>query len=504
MPKRIRPEDADFERMVSTKFRTTPIKSTIKHLKGMHKSAILYKCAASSLWQFRVFLEGKQRKRSTKQEEFAKAEKEAKKIYGEMMAQMGSGDAPVQPSSRNTLHHIAKSLWAKNQTRIKNKELNETKVSKDTYVFERHIKPFFASYDVKDIDLDLLEQFKSHLADQGLSAATQLSYINVVMALLKEAQIKRLISVVPPKPRIKSDDGVRGFFDDEEFEKLRKAISTYMGKTHEFKSASGSIYRKTRITQELGLVVDFMVDTYIRPTDIKEIRHQDIRLVEKSGITFLVLEHGETKLHKKNMVSAERGMIVYRRIIDYRNREQGFELSDYLFMPDFKNRESALQNLSTQFNAILAMTGMEKDKYDKPRTLYSLRHTAIVRSLRKGVPIELVASNARTSADMIRRFYGVHIDNILETGTVYVEKERQRRDSRESLFIGLMDELKEMTGDTLYDTLEWERNDAQQIQRLRRDARRKTDEEISRKNESIKKLRSKRDAISDQDDEKRS
>jgi hypothetical protein len=477
MPKRIKPQTADHERMVSAKFRTTPIKSTIKHITGLPRSAILYKCAASTFWQFRVHLEGKPRKRSTKQEEIAKAEHEAKKIYAQMLGQVTSGEITVQPTTRNTLQYVAKSLWAKNQTRIKNGELNEDKVSKDTYVFERHIKPFFARYDVKDIDLDLLEQFKSHLADRGLSAATQLSYMNVVMALLKEAQIKRFISQLPPKPRVKSDDGVRGFFDDDEFETLRKAIGKNVGKTYDFKSESGSIYRKTRITEELGLLVDFMVETYIRPTDIKEIRHQDIRLVEKSGITFIILEHGETKLHKKNMVSSERGMMVYRQIIDHRNREEGFEQSDYLFMPDFKNRESALQNLSTQFNAILAMAGMERDKYNKPRTLYSLRHTAIVRSLRKGVPIELVASNARTSAEMIRRFYGVHIDNILETGTVYVEKERERRDSRERVFIKVMDELKAMTGDPMYDTLDWERNDAEQIRRLRREARRKTDEE---------------------------
>jgi hypothetical protein len=477
MAKRTKVALAAGERLISDKSRANPIKSTIKKVNGLHRSAILYRCEASSFWQFRVYLEGKLRKRSTQEEEFEKAQRKAKLIFAEMISSINSGETKAEPSSRKSLEIVARSLWAKNQTRIKNGELNADKVSKDTYVFERHIKPFFAKHDVKDIDLDLLEKFKSHLADRGLSAATQLSYMNVVMALLKEAQIKRLITQVPLKPRVKSDDGVRGFFDDDEYEKLRKAIAKNIGKTHEFKAASGSVYRKARITEELGLLVDFMVETYIRPTDIKEIRHQDIRLVEKSGITFIILEHGETKLHKKNMVSSERGMMVYRQIIDHRNREEGFEQSDYLFMPDFKNRESALQNLSTQFNAVLAMTGMERDKYNKPRTLYSLRHTAIVRSLRKGVPIELVASNARTSAEMIRRFYGVHIDNILETGTVYVEKERERRDSRERLFIKVMDELKALTGDPMYDTLGWERNDAEQIRRLRRDARRKTDDE---------------------------
>ena len=452
MPKRIKPQDADHERMVSAKFRTTPIKSTIKHITGLPRSAILYKCAASTFWQFRVHLEGKPRKRSTKQEEIAKAEHEAKKIYAEMLAQVTSGEITVQPTTRNSLQHLAKSLWAKNETRIKNKELNEDKVTKDTYVFERHIKPFFARYDIKDIDLDLLERFKSKLANDGLSAATQLSYINIVMALLREAQIKRLITHLPPKPRVRIDDGVRGFFDDDELAKLRKEIRTNLGNYHEFKDEAGKTYRKTRITRELELLVNFMVETYIRPTDLKVLKHEDVRLVKKSDITFLVLEHEKTKLHKKNMVSTERGLIVYRAIIDHRGADGAIAPSDYLFLPEYSLRDSALKSLSTQFSAILAMTGMEQDRHGKPRTLYSLRHTAIVGSLRKGIPIELVASNARTSTEMIRRFYGVHIDNILETGTVYVEKEKERRDKRFNRYNDMIAELRRVSNDPLYDT----------------------------------------------------
>ncbi len=47
------------ERAISAKFRTTPIAATIKSITGLPRSAILYKCEASSYWQFRVFLEGK-------------------------------------------------------------------------------------------------------------------------------------------------------------------------------------------------------------------------------------------------------------------------------------------------------------------------------------------------------------------------------------------------------------------------------------------------------------
>jgi hypothetical protein len=110
---------SDLMPMVSDKFRTTPIKSTITRVTGLPKSAILYKCEASSYWQFRVFMEGKQRKRTTKEEELVKATRRAKLLYGEMLNQVNSGDTKVQPSTRKTLQTVAKSLWAKNETRVK-------------------------------------------------------------------------------------------------------------------------------------------------------------------------------------------------------------------------------------------------------------------------------------------------------------------------------------------------------------------------------------------------
>ena len=183
MARRIASNSADFETVISAKFRTTPIAETINKISGLPASAIVYKCAASSYWQFRVFLEGTQRKRSTKQEELAKAKTTAKLIYADMLQSVNSGETKAKPSSAKTLQLIANSLWAKNETRMLNAELNKSKVSNDKSVFERHIKPYFANTDVKKIDTDMLDGFKSHLAKQKLKPATQLSYINIVMAL---------------------------------------------------------------------------------------------------------------------------------------------------------------------------------------------------------------------------------------------------------------------------------------------------------------------------------
>jgi hypothetical protein len=67
------------------KFRTTSISSTIVRVKQLPTSAILYNCQVSKFWQFRVFLEGAQRKRSTKTEDAVEAQRLAKLIYAVLL-----------------------------------------------------------------------------------------------------------------------------------------------------------------------------------------------------------------------------------------------------------------------------------------------------------------------------------------------------------------------------------------------------------------------------------
>jgi hypothetical protein len=60
-----------------------------------------------------------------------------------------------------------------------------------------------------------------------------------------------------------------------------------------------------------------------------------------------------------------------------------------------------------QFDWVLNKAGLKTASGGEPRTLYSLRHTAIMFRLTKGGHIDLLtlARNARTSVYMIERFY---------------------------------------------------------------------------------------------------
>jgi hypothetical protein len=250
------------------------------------------------------------------------------------------------------------------------------------------------------------------------------------MSLLKQAQIKRYITHLPPKPKIRVVDEARGYFDDAELSLLQQAAYQSVDKVYSFKTPDGKVYRKTKITEELNLTISFMLNTFIRPTDIAVLKHRHVHKIMRNGVEFIELRHDTTKGHNNHMLGTEGALQSYLSVREWQKFHNSAEPNDYIFQPKSLNRESALENISTQFTALLEMTNLRIDSEGKPRALYSMRHTAIVHAIRKGLPIPLIASNARTSVDMINRFYGSHVKSAANQGTVFVDTEKAIRDKR--------------------------------------------------------------------------
>jgi hypothetical protein len=100
---------------------------------------------------------------------------------------------------------------------------------------------------------------------------------------------------------------------------------------------------------------------------------------------------------------------VYERI-KARNEPMGLAgPEDYVFMPGqgAAQRDNALKLLQRQFDALLDLTGLKSSVAGDSRTIYSLRHSAIMFRLLYGGGIDTLklARNARTSPEMIDRFY---------------------------------------------------------------------------------------------------
>jgi hypothetical protein len=105
-------------------------------------------------------------------------------------------------------------------------------------------------------------------------------------------------------------------------------------------------------------------------------------------------------------------------------KERGYgKTDDYLFMPQYQNRNFALEILRRQFDEVLKAANLKTSASGADRTLYSLRHTAIMFRLTMGdVDLLTLSRNARTSVEMIDRFYAKHL-----TAEMNVEKLQSMR-----------------------------------------------------------------------------
>ena len=411
------------------KFRTTAIKSTIKKVSKLPKSAIIYMCDASKYWQFRVFYDGAHRKRTTKKTDEREAMTQARLIYASMLQETNSNPRRQQQvTSRNSLQVVADALWRKQDAMIAQGELHKEKNKKDQYIYNSRIKPFFKDYEIRRINNHALEQFKQQLIKSKLALSTQKGYLELTRKILRQAADMDLIDSIPNMPRMRTDTSSRGYFDENEYRQLWQKAKQLKDKVYEYKNAKGVVYRRTVVTHECFELIMFMRNTFIRPTDVKVLRHSDVHIIKKQQadskreVEFLELRHEPTKGHSAHMVSNEHAAEHYRKLLEERakRKQPPFSRDEYLFCPHLENRDYALKRLARQFEIVLRESGLKKDREGKNRTLYSLRHTGITRAIRDGLSFDVVASNARTSSDMIMRYYG-HIKSAVEMGTHMVD-----------------------------------------------------------------------------------
>jgi hypothetical protein len=168
---------------------------------------------------------------------------------------------------------------------------------------------------------------------------------------------------------------------------------------------------------EMAWVIGFMVNSFMRPTDLKFIQHKHVEIVRGEHL-YLRLTLPETKRHKAQIVTLRPAVRIYQSLLRYREKTAAVNREDYLFLPHIEDRDAASVVLSMNFNKILNATGLKLGELGQARSLYSLRHTAIMFRLLygKGIDLLTLARNARTSVQMIEEFYASNLTAEMNIG----------------------------------------------------------------------------------------
>jgi integrase len=125
---------------------------------------------------------------------------------------------------------------------------------------------------------------------------------------LKYALALKLIESVPALPRIRIRKRPRGSFTPTEYVRLLRAARRRVGDIlapdpHPEGRSFWISARYRQIPNELPWAIAFMVNSFIRPSDLKTLRHRHVEIVRGRQHTYLRLTLPETKAHDAPIVT---------------------------------------------------------------------------------------------------------------------------------------------------------------------------------------------------------
>ena len=344
----------------------------------------------------------------------------ARQFYEALLAQLHAEPTACRPISHSpaalackpsqTFGALAAQMYANEEARSSRGEFSRGSLQVMRNRLDAHILPRWAKFSAAQVgyqELLALTQFLS----TGMSTITVSQYLLVVRKVLAHAVAIGEIASLPTFPKIKVSTNSRGAFTPTEYWKIIRAARKLRNVLH---PSCTTLLRQTyrlrhadqRMPPDVAWAIVFMVNSFIRPSDLKTLKHKHVEVI-RSPSRYLRLTLPETKKHDKPIVTLQPAVRVYEQICMHHQSDGLATVDDYLFLPHLRDRNYAASLLSLHFNWILNETGLKLGPNDQPRTLYSLRHSAITFRLLYGQGIDLLtlARNARTSIEMINQHY---------------------------------------------------------------------------------------------------
>jgi integrase len=313
------------------------------------------------------------------------------------------------PAAKNqlTFGAIAAQVYANEQARMERGEFGAGSLRMFRNRLDAYVLPTFGHVLPNTITYQILQEFTQKLSVKH-TTTTVSNYIITVRKILVHAVRIGALEQIPDIPKIKVKSASRGAFTPTEYWQLLRAARALRGVQHpagrkEMRKRIKQAYNDHRMPPDMAWAISLMVNCFLRPGDLTKLKHRHVEVLRGKN-TYLRLTLPETKLHSAPIVTLRPAVRVYEQICKLQPMTKP---NDYLLLPDLKNRTHALAVLSTMFNWVLEHTGLKLNPHGHPRSLYSLRHSAITFRLLYGQGIDLVtlARNARTSVEVINNHY---------------------------------------------------------------------------------------------------
>lgn len=432
---------ANDDSYASRQARSLPVLSSMSAVRGYPSKLKIYRIRGSRFWQARCYMDGKMYVRSTRALEKQQATEVAKQFYEELLIRLRQpGESEVarldkaqqrETPAKYLFEQVAERALEGEKGRMIRGELSLQSFKALRNRFNKQINPVLGRRDIRTLTHEDLSQFMDGLVKRNASSITITQYLQSVRLVFKFALINEVVDRIPPFPKVRLNSQPRGGFTVSEYKTLLRKAKRLANLQEEPKPAThrnraGGIFTKTAsVPKEMAWMIGFMVNSFLRPTDLKYIQHKHIEIVRTNHL-YLRLTIPETKRHKAQIVTLRPAVRIYQSLTRHAKAIGRAAPDDYLFLPDVEDRDAAAIVLSQNFNKILDATGLKTGELGQARSLYSLRHTAIMFRLLygKGIDLLTLARNARTSVQMIEEFYASNLTAEMNIGLLQ-SKRRQ-------------------------------------------------------------------------------
>ena len=429
-----------------TKSRTSEVERA--YINGYPTKLWIYRLQASQYWWVRYYTDGRIVKKSTKQTGRREAIEFAKAYYDTITT---NGNVADLNTSATSFGVIADAVIVAERAKLQRHEISKMTYDNCIYRYSKSVLPFFGDRDVSKVNYEVLENYVIELSGTGISGTTIRSYLQLVRKVLVLACRRGLIPAVPEFPNVKVRAKARGWFSPVEYLTLYRTARRLAGVTMEIRKYQDSLGNKqtqyirrddvankrgtrmcyVKMTDELRYLIAFMVNAYIRPTDIRHMRHEHVDIV-RGDYTYLRLRLPESKGHTNPITTMPRAVAVYQALRRLHGQDKStgdVDGADHVFVPKYANsRDHALNLLQRQFEVLIGMSGLPRVVNGEIRSLYSFRHSSIMYRLLYGDGINtlVLARNARTSVEMIDRFYAKPLSGEMNIDMLHSKRRRRR------------------------------------------------------------------------------
>lgn len=400
----------------------------------------LYRRGEGDNWHCSTFYQGREHRKSTKDDSLPHAEEIAEDWYLELRGKARAGllDKP----SGKTFDPASQVFESEYELSVEGQRSPKW-IAEHKAHLKNHLRPYFGKMAVTEINGDTAHQYRLHrnktATEKGGKPPARNTLKNEIITLrlvLALCVRKGWIPFVPnlSEPfRGNSKAEHRAWFSPAEYKALYLAARKHAAET---KREEDKWY-----AEQLYDYILFMGNTGLRPDEAARLEHRDIQMVsdDQTGELILEIEVNRGKRGHGFCKSRPGAVKVYQRLKNrpvwtpqgraprtMRAKAAAAQLPPPpVVLPKASDLVFPGSRLKL-FNKLLKQAEIKKDRDGKARTAYSIRHTYICMRLTEGANIYELAKNCRTSVEMIQKYYAPHIKTIISAGAINTRRPKRR------------------------------------------------------------------------------